>query len=144
MESLPRTKSRKKFIELEKSEYVNVQIIDEQHKKFAELIDELYELLGLNKPETTKYILNQLITELQIHFNTEETFMKETKYVNFFSHKMEHDRFLKKIEDFRNGLLQGTDKLNLELLKSCKTWFHNHIKLNDKKLGDFLVEQNIQ
>jgi hemerythrin len=138
MENLPKLESKNKFIELSEDELVNVEIIDNQHKSFTELVDELYSLLGSKKNETIKYLINNLVDDLKLHFETEEILMKEKSYINFFSHKMEHDRFLNKIIVFKQQLDNGKVNLNLELLKSCKTWFHNHIKLNDKKLGDFL------
>ena len=131
------------FIELSKSEFVNVAIIDEQHQTLGELLNELFELLGANKPETVKFLMNRLVEHLKTHFETEEKLMKDLNYINFFSHKMEHDRFLSKIVDFQEYIRDDKGKLNLELLKSCKNWFHNHIELNDRKLGVFLTENNI-
>lgn len=139
-----KTNSKSKFIELTESEIVNVEIIDEQHLNFVNLVEKLFEMLGLDKPETIKYLVNQLAIDLKTHFDTEEKFMKDTNYINYFSHKMEHDRFLNKILDFKINFETGKEKLNLEILKSCKNWFHNHIELNDKKLGVFLAERNIQ
>ncbi|MBN1301716.1 MAG: hemerythrin family protein [Melioribacteraceae bacterium] len=132
-----------KFIEAKDIELTNINIIDEQHLKFAEIVSELYDLLGQDKSETIKYLLKQLAQETVTHFDTEEELMKKFKYENYFSHKMEHDRFLRKTTDYVNDVINGNASLNLEMLKSFKNWLINHIRLNDAKLGGYLVTKNI-
>ena len=130
------------FVELTDKEITNIEIIDKQHANFVKIISELYELLGQNRPETIKYLLNQLVDETRIHFETEEKFMKEHNFSSYFSHKLEHDRFYSKVKNIRDKVFNGSEKVNLEMLKSFKLWLINHIALNDKKLGEFLVENN--
>ncbi len=132
------------FIELEESEILGIDDIDEQHKKFAKLASELYELLGQDKPETVKYLLNQIVSEIKTHFSTEEKYMKDNKYLNYFSHKQEHDRFYSKLLNLKDEIEAGKTKVNLEILKSFKNWLKNHIELNDKKLAVYLLENEIK
>lgn len=122
---------------------VNVQEIDHQHENFVKLVNELYELIGTEKIEATKYLMKQIITELRNHFDAEERLMKTHKYVDYFSHKMEHDRYYLKLENFYEDLIHSRAKINLELFKSLNQWFFNHIELNDAKLGKYLNSINI-
>lgn len=131
------------FIEITEKETLGIKDLDEQHKNFAKFTSELYELLGQDKPKTIAYLFNQIASELRTHFDTEEKYMTENRYINFFSHKQEHDRFYKKVLSLKECIESGKEKLNLELLKSFKNWFINHIELNDKKLADYLVENQI-
>jgi len=133
-----------KFFELSENEIINIEVIDGQHKTFVKQINELYELLGQDKPETIKYLLNQFTKEVKVHFETEENFMKKYSYESYYSHKLEHDRFLNKFLEFTEEVTSGKENLNLEKLKSAKTWFFNHFELNDKKLGVYLKEKNIK
>ena len=132
-----------KFIELTENEMVNVELLDDQHKEMAEIINKLHKELGAKFDGESKRLLKQLTEITKEHFETEERLMKQYNYVNFFSHKLEHDRFYKKVSDFRVEVETGTTRLNLEFLKSLRKWFFNHFKFNDKKCGDFLASNGV-
>lgn len=132
-----------KFIEFTESEKVNIQQIDEQHERFTEILNEMYNNLGKERKPTQNYLLSELERIVKLHFETEEGLMKEYKFTNFFSHKMEHDRFLNKLTQFKEDAQNGEKEVNMEFLNSMKNWFFNHFKINDKKCGDFLVEKGV-
>lgn len=131
------------FLEISDNELSNVQIIDDQHAKMAELINKMHNELGAKFDGESKRLLQQFAEVTKEHFETEERLMKENNYVNFFSHKLEHDRFYKKVVDFKESVEKGETKLNLEFLKGLRKWFFNHFKFNDKKCGEFLVSKGI-
>lgn len=125
-----------------KEEYkVHYTEIDNQHAKMVQLVNELHSLLGSKKKETIKYIMKQLVEEAKIHFQTEEKLMTQNNYLDFISHKLEHDRYYNKLANFYSELQNEKESMNLEILNSFKTWFVNHLKINDKKLGGFLAEK---
>lgn len=131
------------FIELTEKEMLNVKIVDEQHIKFAGLLNKLHAELGAKFEGETKRLLDDLKITLREHFDTEEKLMKDTNYVNFFSHKMEHDRFYKKVEEYISTIASGKASLDLEFLKSGRRWFFNHFELNDKKCAEHWKAQGI-
>jgi hemerythrin len=128
------------FIDWSEEENVKIEIIDEQHKNIVSLINELYEILGSSRNFLEKNLLERLLKNLRVHFDTEEKLMKESKFPNFISHKMEHDRFFNKIQNFYAQYENGDEKLNLELLNSIKRWLFNHLEINDRKCGKFFIE----
>lgn len=132
-----------KFIEFTESEKVNIQQIDEQHERFTEILNEMYNNLGKEIKTTQNYLLSELERIVKLHFETEEGLMKEYNFPNFFSHKMEHDRFRNKLTQFKEDAQNGEKEVNMEFLNSMKNWFFNHFKINDKKCGDFLVEKGV-
>ena len=131
------------FIDWSEEEDIKIKIIDEQHKSIALLINELHETLGSKRNFLEKNLVERLVKKLREHFDTEENLMKEYKFPYFISHKMEHDRFLNKIQNFYSGLEAGNEKVNLELLNSIKRWLFNHLEINDRKCGKFFVEQGL-
>ena len=127
-----------KLIEWSDCYVVNIKIIDEQHQQMAKTVNELYSLLGSKKDEATKYLVKKLIDGVSVHFDTEHKLMTMSKFVNYISHKLEHDRFGNEINSFYDSFTKGEQKVNLELLNTIKTWFFNHIEINDRKLADHI------
>ena len=127
------------FIQLTDNEILNIEIIDSQHKKIVELLNKLHDELGAKYEGESKRLLLDLKNFITEHFATEENLMKENKYVNYFSHKLEHDRFINKVSDYLLDVQNGKNKLDLKFLQSAKRWFFNHFELNDKKCAEFLL-----
>ncbi|MDZ7765345.1 MAG: hemerythrin domain-containing protein [Melioribacteraceae bacterium] len=131
------------FIEITESELVKIEKVDKQHLKFAEIINKLHNELGAKFGGESTRLVEDLVKVLREHFDTEEALMKEYNYVNFFSHKLEHDRYYNKVNDYLTDLKNEKTKLDLEFLKSAKRWFFNHFKFNDKKCAEHLRAQGV-
>jgi len=131
------------FIELTDHELVNIEKIDQQHSQYVKIVNKLYDQLGAKFDGETKRLFSELKNVLREHFDTEEELMKEYKYVNYFSHKLEHDRFYNFVDAYSKDINNGKTKLDLEFLKSNKRWFFNHFEFNDKKCGEFLTTQGV-
>ncbi|MGD8782063.1 MAG: bacteriohemerythrin [Ignavibacteria bacterium] len=134
----------KKFIEWSDKYNCNVQVIDEQHKQTIDLANELHRHLGESYNWRIESIMKRLIEHLRIHFDTEEFLMKSHKYESYISHKLEHDRYYKKVQSYETALKEGNEVISLEFLNSLRTWFRNHLRLNDQKLGKYLSNQEIK
>lgn len=111
--------------------------IDDQHKELLEIVNQLYEFCDKEYTEKTKSLMYQLLEHTREHFDTEESYMKQLKYPQYISHKLEHDRFYNKVANFSIALEEGNDKLNSDFFKSFQNWFQNHLELNDKKCGEY-------
>ena len=81
----------------------NIEIIDQQHEKLFEITNEAYMLLTnnfkLDKYDEILGILESLKDYTQFHFETEEKYMASINYKRLFSHKIEHDSFINKLEN---------------------------------------------
>ncbi len=131
------------FIEWSAEETIDVQDIDKQHSEMANILNILHTTLGTDQYDKAKMYCKELVITLREHLDTEENYMKDNKYPNFISHKLEHDRFMKKVEDFCRKVETGNETVNLEFLNSAKKWLFNHLAINDKKLGAFLISKGI-
>lgn len=126
------------LIEWSEDNKVNIKPIDDQHQQMVKTVNELYSLLGSQKKEATKYLIRKLVDDTKIHFDIEEKLMKDGKFKNYISHKLEHDRFGNDINNFYSKFSNGEAEVNLEFLNVIKRWFFNHIEINDRKLGDYI------
>lgn len=123
---------------------LNIQIIDEQHKRIHDLVNELYVSLG---SATSKKLLgkfNEIIISLKEHLVTEEELMQKFRFPGYISHKLEHDRFYNKMAGIQSDIESGDTEITLELLGTLRNWLNNHLEINDKKCGEFLYERGVR
>lgn len=116
---------------------LGIKELDEQHRQLFRIATDIHALLR-NQLITDKYDqILKLISELKdytvFHFTSEEQYMKSIGYRKFFSHKVEHDDFIEKI----NGV--DLDKIDrdheqylLEILDFILKWISDHILETDK------------
>ena len=107
-----------------------INVIDEQHKKILNYINELECGNGQTDRQKIKKILDQLIEYTQSHFSFEESLQKEVNYQFHIPHKRVHDLFLKKIENYRLRFEEGED-IHRELHEILAKWLINHIQYDD-------------
>ncbi|MBI9071979.1 MAG: hemerythrin family protein [Melioribacteraceae bacterium] len=133
-----------KFIEWNEEQLGKIKVIDEQHLSLADMLNQMHGLLGSDKNELVKNLLSKFCDDTKTHFDTEENLIKEYKFPNYFSHKMEHDRVLAQINKEKEVIISGGKMLTLEFLNSLRTWMFNHHELNDSKLCKFLAGQGVE
>lgn len=110
--------------------------IDEQHKKLFDLAEELYILFRdefcIDKYDKIIEKINGLKEYTIFHFNTEEAYMQEIGYKKYLSHKVDHDDFIKTVNNIDMDMIdEGHDDFILELLKFVTTWISDHILQKD-------------
>lgn len=131
------------FIDFTESELVNVKDIDNQHLKMVNIINRIHSGIAKNSNYNYTSDLQVLIDEIEIHFETEERYMKENHFPGYYSHKLEHDRFFNQmVNNFEK--MKEDRSINIgEQLINFKRWFYNHLDLSDKKCGTFLNSKGI-
>lgn len=127
------------FIEIESTELVGVMLIDEQHQELAESINSIYESVLLVNKDLTTLRLKDFIQALKNHFDTEEKLMKDVKYPGYISHKLEHDRFYTQMSLTEAEYAEGLVNFGTENLRRVRQWFFNHIEINDKVCGKYIL-----
>lgn len=132
------------FIEWGENELVNVADIDNQHKEIINLLNELHEISEQKKPaDYVLMVIQEILSKSNIHFRNEESLMQKYNFLNYYSHKIEHDRFIRKLKEF----IENDDPLEKsrisDLIIYLKNWLKNHNEMKDKKMGLFLNENGI-
>jgi hemerythrin len=112
-----------------------VVAIDSDHKRLIETINRLESVTSLNESrEVLKEVLMSLLDYTKYHFEREEKLMQvAVGYAGAEAHKLEHRRFVKRVDDYVAAFCAGqefTDDITMFLY----SWFVNHINKTDKEL----------
>lgn len=118
-----------------------IDVIDDQHKRILEYINEIENIHIIIDRVKVKGILDNIIDYTQSHFTFEESLQEEADYQYRIPHKRVHDLFIKKIESYRSRFEQG-DSIESELHEVLSKWLINHIQHDD---ADYVgsVKQNM-
>lgn len=113
---------------------VNVGLIDEQHKRFVQMLDDFYQaiLQGKEKQELAK-LFEGLGNYANYHFATEEKYFDEFNYEGSAEHKAEHNAFRDKVADIKQRADSGDEQVSTELIDFLEDWLVKHVNGLDKK-----------
>ncbi len=113
---------------------VNVAEIDEQHKKWIEITNDLHDSImkGIAGNLTGK-IINSMIEYVEFHFTYEENYMKKNKYNNLTEHRQIHSNFIKKIKKYHQKHQSGKIVFNRAIMEELIDWLQDHILKEDKQ-----------
>ncbi len=119
---------------------VGVDLIDNQHKKWFEKADKLFEAGKSGKSK--EYIIQMfdfLDEYTKTHFKDEEKYMTSINYPELSAQKQMHEGFIKKLAELRKQY--ETAGANLTVVISSNQfildWLTKHISLADKKIGEY-------
>lgn len=119
---------------------IGIDLIDEQHQKLFEITSRAYGLLKNNfrmdKYDQIVEIIEELKEYTAYHFKTEEDYMQSIGYKRFFSQKVQHTDFIKKINEI--DLKKVDDKQGehlLDILDFVVNWIEKHILGQDKLIS---------
>ncbi len=123
---------------------LGIEVIDSQHKKLVEIINELHDAMRAGRSgEKMDEIISRLLDYAVYHFNAEEKFMQETAYSFYDQHKNEHENFKKtfqqKLEDIKSGKLV----FSVEIMTYLKNWLAYHITKTDRNYAPHFKKHNI-
>jgi hemerythrin-like metal-binding protein len=129
---------------------VHSEEIDEQHRRYFEIINSLYDLAEHQK-EFSRDALLIVLTHLGdyafYHFATEEGYFKIFNYKDAVAHTRLHDGFrnsivgmLERVKDPRQNLLL----LAVECADFAKEWLAQHILTEDKKYMPLFSTQGVR
>ena len=113
---------------------VDILSIDNDHQGLLKIINQLFEAMSHGKASDliSEYII-QLLNYTKTHFEREEYYFSTTNYPDTFEHKLQHQFFIEKIQEFKTQLENGDKKISIELIKFLSDWLINHIIISDKK-----------
>ncbi|OHW63252.1 bacteriohemerythrin [Andreesenia angusta] len=123
-----------------KEEYgIGVDLIDEQHKHLFEIGNRAYSILKdklcIDKYDKVAEVLEDLRDYTKYHFKTEEDYMLDIGYSNYFAQKVAHKDFVDKLDSYDlNSIDELTNKEIEEILSFIFKWVLEHILKEDKKI----------
>ena len=133
------------FLKWNKDYSVQVEEIDNQHKKLVEMLNELY-VAFMHKEQDKKVeeIITRMVDYTIYHFDTEETYFQELNYEDADEHIAEHEDFKNKLAEFQEKLKKNKSALAIETINFLRGWLVNHIGKNDKKYIDCFVKGGLK
>lgn len=118
--------------------------IDDQHKIFVNLLNDLYEAQSRSASQhLIDDALNKLVDYTHYHFNTEENLFKQYNYPLAEEHLEEHSSFVAKITAFQSSAQKNDLLLTLKAIDYLKDWTINHILGTDQQFSDFVRKQEL-
>jgi hemerythrin len=108
----------------------DIAVIDSQHKRIVEYINNLDDVKSTHDKEQLARVLNELVDYTLSHFAFEESLMEDAGYGFINGHKRVHELFTRRVSDFLQRFKMGED-VTEELLVVLKSWLINHIRSDD-------------
>ena len=123
---------------------INNYAFDTHHMIIASLLNKLHAELRdksmIEKTEVKEYF-SLLYRYIDIHFETEEKFMKNGNFPNIDFHIKSHQDFKKLLDKFGRNLSTSSKKNSYDLFIMLKEWFLNHELVMDKKMLEYNSSQ---
>lgn len=125
---------------------VGVAMIDDEHKKLFAIANDLHD--AMTKREAAGKVgkvLDELANYTRTHFGHEEAEMAKHKYPGLAVQRQQHAEFLKRVGELQASFRKnpGAQVLTLDVWDFLSKWLTGHIKVLDKQLGTWLVQQGL-
>lgn len=125
------------LIQWHNSYSVFVKVLDNQHKRLFEILNELYDDYMQNTHQKNiGSIITQLLEHASLHFATEEDYFRKCGFEEAAEHKAEHQLFMEKLKHYQAEYNQHGTTVTLQIIDLLQDWLHRHILERDKKYID--------
>ena len=127
------------FMTFTQSLSVGYNAIDEQHIRWIDLINAVYDSLSSGSSrDVLGKVLKDLVDYTVWHFGFENKMMAEYNYPDKESHMKLHRDFIAEIKNLESRYDSGEEIMGVNVLEFLKDWLSDHIMKIDTKLGAFL------
>ncbi len=124
---------------------VNVAVIDRQHQRLVQMINDLNDAMKKGKgKDILGKILEEMVRYAMTHFSTEETYFDRYQYPEASKHRAEHAAFVDKVKQFKSDYEHNRVGLSIEILNFLSDWLVKHIQGSDKRYGLFFNQKGLQ
>jgi hemerythrin len=129
-----------------KDEYsVGIKEIDDQHRYFISLLNNLYGAIGLSKNQIELEILFQKLSDYaESHFATEEKYFEEFGYDGAEEHKLKHQEMRDEIARIKNHESGNDIDFYGNIVYFLKDWLEDHLEKMDQKYKDCFMKHGLK
>lgn len=120
-------------------------LIDSQHEKYLDLLDELFDIGREHLSDNSKVdeALNKAIAYGLEHFIAEEQLMESVNYPKLDAHRKKHNEFRGRAQYLRTaGKYLTPDAFLHEINLWMVQWLCNQIQTYDRELAEFLKKRD--
>jgi hemerythrin-like metal-binding protein len=123
---------------------VGVRSIDGQHTVLFDTINDLHSAMMKGQARAkVGELLRTLLAYTRNHFSAEEAIMEDAKYPGLATHRIEHRKLTKQVEEYVDRYQQGDFTLSLDLADFLSNWLKNHILSRDQSYRPWLHEHGV-
>jgi len=123
---------------------VGVKEIDDQHRQFIAILNELADAINNNKAkETLAHIFDELGSYAEFHFATEEKYFDMFNYAEAEEHKIKHKELSNKIAELKSKMAGNQISLSFELVDFMEDWLVDHLANIDQKYVQCFKEHGL-
>lgn len=117
-----------------------IAVIDGQHRRIVDYINELQSISGSAAPEVLDRVLNDLVDYTYSHFAFEEALMEEAGYDSLPIHRKTHEAFCERIASLKLRASAG-EAVTEELVALLRNWLIRHIMNDDRSYAGLIREK---
>ena len=114
---------------------LGIEEVDNEHRDLVALINALHEamLAGVGRADILEGI-SQIYTLVSAHFEREEAFMRESRYMAYAEHKEDHEVLLDDLREIIEQVRSGGGYAEARLSADLQYWFSEHFRTHDARL----------
>jgi hemerythrin len=114
---------------------LGIDEVDNEHRDLVALINALHEamLAGAGRADILEGI-SQIYTLVSAHFEREEAFMRESRYMAYAEHKEDHEVLLDDLREIIEQVRSGGGYAEARLSADLQYWFSEHFRTHDARL----------
>ncbi len=113
---------------------VGVRALDSQHRMLIGLTNMLTMAMLTGKgQERQRAVVDAMLDYAAVHFDTEESYMREFGFEGYEEHRLEHVEFASKARELKARSESGRFTLTLEILDYLSAWLNRHIRHRDQE-----------
>jgi hemerythrin len=129
-----------------KEEYgVGIKEIDDQHRYFISLLNNLYLAIGSSKDrEELEQLFKNLSDYAEIHFATEEKYFDEFHYEGSSEHKRKHQEMRDEIARIKKHESGNDIDFYGNIVYFLKDWLEDHLEKMDKKYKECFMKHGLK
>jgi hemerythrin len=110
-----------------------IEVIDNQHRRLVEYVNQLKEAKSKNDSTLVKQVVDDCVDYTISHFAFEESLQEEAGYPYWKPHKKVHELFTRRVGEYQERISLGDDTIAVanELHELLGRWLITHIKRDD-------------
>lgn len=126
------------FLKWDKKYELGIPEMDNQHKKWAEILNKFYDQVSKSDLKTNMLeMVDEALAYTKYHFTEEEKFMSKMKYPKINEQKIMHEEIISSLMKFKDSLKSNKTITSMEITNELKKWFKDHIMVEDMKYAEF-------
>jgi len=127
------------LIAWDQSYSVKVAELDGHHQKLFWLVNTLHDAMRSGKGnDVIRGIVEELVEYTQTHFWREEVLMEQTKFPGLNAHRLEHQKLMAKVAEYKAALDKRSGVNTSAVLEFLREWLAKHINRMDKAYSSHL------